>query len=93
MATVHEITTARKTATRHYAHLGDVEGIATFVQGGYLFTADATGERRLVAYNSPDLLLHGYITDEPEQLPLWQRIASPDWYNGSDRRGELAGGR
>jgi hypothetical protein len=95
MATVHEIASARK-PLRHYAHLGDLEGIARLVPGGYLFTADATGERRLVAYTSPELVLHGYVEDldaNADLRPLWMQLADPSYYNGTTQRGTLAGGR
>ena len=78
-----------RTPVKHYAHLGPLEGIATLVPGGYSFRADRTGERRLVAYTSPELVLHGYVTDEPDDEPLWKKIASPDWYNGTAKRGTL----
>ena len=85
MATVHEITTARKAVTRHYAHLGAVHGIARLVPGGYSFRPTAGGPWRLVAYNDPELILHGYVEDEPaaDPRPLWQQIADPAYYNGT----------
>jgi len=90
MATVHTL----RTPVKHYAHYGDVEGIATLVAGGYSFRADATGERRLVAYNDVDLVLHGRVEETPvDAMPLWKKLASPDYYNGTTRRGTLAGGR
>jgi len=94
MATVHEMSRARKAATRHYAHLGDVEGIATLVNGsGYLFRP--TGERKavLVHYADPRLILHGYVEETPEDTrPLWMRIADPGYYEGRAHR-ELVRGR
>jgi hypothetical protein len=93
MATVTDIRTARK-PIQHYAHLGDVEGIARLVPGGYVFTADATGARRLVAYTDVELVLHGLVDDEPaDPRPLWQQIADPGYYEGSCRRGTLVQGR
>lgn len=86
MATIHRL----PTPVKHYAHLGDVEGIARLVRGGYTFTADATGERRLVAYNDPQLVLHGYVEEEPtDPRPLWQQIADPGYYEGTCKRGSL----
>ena len=94
MTRVANLPTPCKTPTRHYAHLGDVEGIARLVPGGYVFTADATGERRLVGYTHPELILHGLVDETPaDPRPLWQQIADPGTYNGTTKRGELAGGR
>ena len=88
MATVHIL----RTPVKHYAHLGDVEGIATLVAGGYSFRADATGERRLVAYTDPELVLHGRVEDAPaDATPLWARLASPDYYNGTCGRDLIRG--
>lgn len=93
MATVAQSPAPRNTTIRHYAHLGDLEGIARLVPGGYCFTADATSTRRLVAYTCPELVLHGLVEDprDADPRPLWMQIADPSYYNGSDRRGTLAG--
>jgi hypothetical protein len=81
--------------TKHYAHLGNIEGIATLVPGGYVFRADdGNGYPQLVSYKSTELVLHGYLEDTPaDDEPLWKQIASPTYYNGSATRGTLAGGR
>jgi len=88
MATVHPL----RTPVKHYAHLSDVEGIATLVQGGYAFRADATGERRLVAYNDVELVLHGRVEDAPADAePLWKKLADPGYYNGTCGRDMVRG--
>lgn len=61
MATVTDIRTARKTPIRHYAFLGETQGIATLVPGGYSFRPDDGRATRLAAYNDPNLLLLGRI--------------------------------
>jgi len=90
MATVHTL----RTPVKHYAHLGDAEGIATLVNGtGYLFRR--TGERKavLVQYADPLLILHGYVEEPPDdERPLWMRIADPGYYEGRAHR-ELVRGR
>jgi len=69
-----------------------VEGIATLVGGGYSFRADATGERRLVAYTDVELVLHGRVEDAPvDEEPLWKTLASPAYYNGTCGRDLIRG--
>jgi len=41
VATIANPLTLRNIPIRHYAHLGEVEGIATLVAGGYSFRAEA----------------------------------------------------
>jgi hypothetical protein len=96
MATVADRTTARNTPVRHYAHLGDTEGIAELVSGtGYLFRPTGARQATLVSYRDPELFLHGLVDDAPpaDPRPLWQIVADPAYYNGTTRRGTLAGGR
>ena len=55
-------TPAHKAVTRrtiYYAHLGDTEGTAEQLAGGYLFRADGQRQGRLVAAKDPELVLHG----------------------------------
>ena len=88
MAMVHSL----RTPVKHYAHYGDAEGIARLVPSGYVFTADATGERRLVAYTDVDLILHGRVEATPvDEEPLWKRLASPAYYNGTCGRDMVRG--
>src|SRR5215831_17982617 len=90
MATVHPL----RTPVKHYAHLGDVEGMATLVNGtGYLFRATGERTQRLVTYSDPELVLHGLYTPETDDTPLWQQLADPAYYNGTCRRGDLVRGR
>lgn len=83
------------TPVKHYAHLGDVAGIAQLINGsGYLFRPEDRSAAQLVSYTDARLVLHGYVEDEPaDEEPLWKRIASPDWYNGTTKRGALVRGR
>jgi len=88
MATVHTL----RTPVKHYAHLGDVEGIARLVPGGWVFTPDGPGVRRLVAYNDVELFLHGRVEDAPaDATPLWARLADPAYYNGTCGRDMVRG--
>ena len=88
-ATVHTL----RTPVKHYAHLGAVEGIARLVPGGWVFTPDGPGARRLVAYTEVALVLHGRVEDAPvDEEPLWKKLASPDYYNGTCGR-DLVRGR
>ena len=65
MRSIAQSTSCRK-PIRHYALLTidgvDCEGVATLVQGGWLFQPDGTARARLVAYNSPLLTLLGNKT-------------------------------
>lgn len=90
MAKVHML----RTPVKHYAHLGDAEGIARLVPGGWVFTPDGPGARRLVAYNDVELVLHGRVEDAPvDEEPLWRKLSNPAYYNGTDRRGSQVRGR
>jgi hypothetical protein len=63
MATVPEITTARKPQpVTHYAYLGDVYGTAELLCGtGYLFRAEGERTAHLVSYKDPELTLLGEV--------------------------------
>jgi len=91
MATVHTL----RTPVKHYAHLGDVEGMATLVNGtGYLFRATGERTQRLVTYSDPELVLHGRVEEAPvDAEPLWLKLSNPAYYNGTDRRGSQVRGR
>jgi hypothetical protein len=79
--------TLRNPPIRHYAHLGEVEGIATLVAGGYSFRADGGMTTELVSYRSPELVLHGLVDAAPvDPRPLWQTVADPATYAGTYRR-------
>ena len=60
MSTIHEATTGSKI---YYASLGEIEGTATAMAGGYLFRAEAStnlrAETRMVDHGNPDLILYG----------------------------------
>ena len=60
MATLHDITAYRKAAPlRYHATYGDLGGIATRVDGGYLFRPDTTQATRVVSISDPALVLLG----------------------------------
>lgn len=47
---------------KHYAILGDLEGIATLVPSGYSFQAEGETSRRLVSYRDSNLTLLGLVS-------------------------------
>ena len=63
MATVHDLTTARKSqGITHYAYLGDLYGTAELLTGsGYLFRAEGVRQATLVSYKDPELMLLGLV--------------------------------
>src|SRR5262249_31635843 len=88
MATV----TILRTPVKHYAHLGDAEGIARLVPGGWVFTPDGPGARRLVAYNDVELFLHGLVSEveamEAEEARYGGVVAmvcNPEWRLSRER--------
>jgi len=89
----NSLTPRNSQRVRHYAHLGDVWGIATLTPGGYVFRADGTGDAQLVSYRAPELFLHGLVDEESDEdpRPLWQQVADPATYNGSYRRDLVQG--
>ncbi len=92
MATVTHLSDHRNAVVRHYAHMGEVEGIATLVPGGYSFRSDATGERKLVSYKDPNLILFGLVSDVEAQRAedenhggIVAMICNPEWRLSRER--------
>lgn len=96
-ATIHQFPTARKPkGITHHALYGDTHGTAELLNGsGYLFRRDGGHTATLVSYTDTELVLLGRVDVAPaaDARPLWQQIADPGFYEGSDARGVLAGGR
>jgi hypothetical protein len=68
MATVTDITTARKHNVTRYAYLGDLYGTAELLNGtGYLFRAEGQRKATLVSYRDPELRLLGVVQDADAQ--------------------------
>jgi hypothetical protein len=80
MATLHDITTARKPQyrTTHYAYLRDIYGTAEFLSGsGYLFRAEGERQATLVSYRDPALMLLGRLDVAQTQHELDTLLGGP----------------